>query len=45
LLPKLETYRSEIAAQVRSALEAKTEVDNPISVHFPNLRVDLNSVV
>lgn len=39
LVPKLETYRSEIATQVRSALEAKAEVDTPISVHFPHFKV------
>lgn len=39
LVPKIETYRSEIATQVRSALEAKAEVDTPISVYFPNFKV------
>jgi hypothetical protein len=41
LVPKIETYRSEIATQVRSALEAKTEVDTPISVYFPNFKVSI----
>jgi hypothetical protein len=39
LVPKIETYRSEIATQVRSALEASAEVDTPISIYFPNFRV------
>jgi hypothetical protein len=41
LVPKLELYRSEIANQVRRALEAGEAVDTPISVHFPGLRVSL----
>jgi hypothetical protein len=40
LVPKLETYRSEIATQVRSALDAKAEVDTPLSVYFPNFRAN-----
>jgi hypothetical protein len=39
LVPKLETYRSEIATHVRAALEAKAEVDTPISAYFPNFKV------
>lgn len=39
LVPKLETYRSEIATQVRSALEAKADVDTPLSAYFPNFKV------
>lgn len=39
LVPKLETYRSEIASQVRSALEAKADVDTPLSAYFPNFKV------
>jgi hypothetical protein len=38
LVPKLETYRSEVATHVRSALEAKAEVDTPISAYFPNFK-------
>lgn len=34
LVPKIETYQSEIAAQVRRALEGNTEVDNPITVFY-----------
>ena len=41
LVPKIETYRSEIASQVRRALEAESEIDTPISTYFPNFRVTL----
>jgi hypothetical protein len=34
LVPKIETYQSEIAAQVRRALEGNSEVDNPITVFY-----------
>lgn len=34
LVPKIETYRSEIASHVRRALETGAEVDNPLS-QFP----------
>jgi len=36
LVPKIETYRSEIASQARRALEAESEVDTPISIYFPD---------
>jgi hypothetical protein len=39
LLPKIETYRSEIASQVRRALEAESEIDTPISIYFPEFRL------
>ena len=39
LVPKVETYRSEIGNQVRRALAAEAEVDTPISVYFPAFRV------
>ncbi len=38
LVPKLDLYRSEIAAQVRDALADPNAVDNPISVFAPSLR-------
>lgn len=41
LLPMVETYRSEIATQVRRALDAPTDADTPISVYYPNLEVKL----
>ncbi|WP_181164942.1 hypothetical protein [Mesorhizobium sp. B2-9-1] len=45
LVPKIETYRSEIGAQVRSALAADREVDTPVSVYFPSFRVSINGEV
>lgn len=39
LVPKIETYRSEIGAQVRRALASEAEVDTPISIYFPEFRV------
>jgi hypothetical protein len=39
LVPKIETYRSEIASQIRRALEAESEIDTPISTYFPKFRV------
>jgi len=39
LVPKIETYRAEIANQVRRALEAEAEIDTPISIYFPNFKV------
>ncbi len=35
LVPKLQTYRAEIANQARKALEDPESVGNPISVFFP----------
>lgn len=36
LVPKLQTYRSEIASQARKALEDPESVGNPVSVFFPD---------
>lgn len=36
LVPKLQTYRSEIASQARKALDDPESVGNPISVFFPD---------
>jgi hypothetical protein len=41
LVPKLETYRSEIAAQVRAALSDESATTNPIHTFFPGLSVTL----
>jgi hypothetical protein len=41
LVPQLETYRSEIANQVRRALADPDAVDNPLSVFFPNLKTSV----
>ena len=36
LVPKLQTYRAEIANQARKALEDPESVGNPVSVFFPD---------
>lgn len=41
LVPKIETYRSEIASQVRRALESESVIDTPISTYFPDFRVSV----
>ncbi len=42
LVPRLEVYKSEIASQVRKALDDPDSVDNPVSAFFPSLRATLN---
>ncbi len=44
LIPRLETYRSEIASQVRAALDGQGS-SNPISVFFPGFGVTIPSTV
>ncbi len=39
MVPNLQTYRAEIATQVRMALKDPDSADNPISTYYPNLRV------
>jgi hypothetical protein len=39
LVPKLETYRSEIATQVRAVLDDGSVASNPISVFFPGFKI------
>lgn len=41
LVPKLETYRSEIATQVRAVLSEGAVTSNPISVFFPGFEVNV----
>lgn len=41
-VPKIETYRSEIASQVRRALEDPDAVDNPITTYYPGMRVHID---
>lgn len=36
LIPKLQTYRAEIASQARKALEDPESVGNPVSVFYPD---------
>jgi len=44
LIPKLETYRSEIATQVRAALDGQGS-SNPISVFFPGFVVTIPKAI
>ncbi len=39
LVPRIETYKSEIATQVRHALENPEATDNPISTFYPAITV------
>ena len=41
LVPRLDSYRAEVANQVRRALEPDHVVDTPISIYFPNMTVSL----
>lgn len=43
LVPKIDTYRSEIASQVRRALEDPDSVDNPITTFYPSLRMQVDA--
>ena len=43
-VPKIETYRSEIASQVRRALEDPDAVDNPITTYYPGLQVHIDGM-
>lgn len=42
LVPKIDTYRSEIASQVRRALDDPDSVDNPITTYYPGLRMSFD---
>jgi hypothetical protein len=39
MVPNLQTYRAEIATQVRMALKDPDSADNPVSTYYPNLKV------
>ena len=41
LVPKIETHRSEIANQIRRALNNPEDVENPITVFCPGLKVTI----
>lgn len=41
LVPKIETYRSEVSNQVRRSLEEGVQNDNPISIYFPDFSVKI----
>jgi hypothetical protein len=36
LVPKLQTYRAEIANQARKAIEDPESIGNPVSVFYPD---------
>jgi hypothetical protein len=42
LVPKIESYRSEISTQIRRALDDPDSVDNPITTYYPALKASLN---
>lgn len=39
MVPNLQTYKAEIATQVRLALKDPDSADNPVSTYYPNLSV------
>jgi hypothetical protein len=39
LVPNLQSYKAQIATQVRAALKDPDSVDNPLSTYYPNLKV------
>lgn len=39
MVPNLQTYKAEIATQVRTALLDPDSTDNPITTYYPNLKV------
>ena len=41
LVPKLETYKSEIAAQARRVLDDPDSVENPVTSVYPSLNLEL----
>lgn len=41
LVPKLETYKSEIASQARRVLEDPNVVENPVTSVYPNLKLNI----
>lgn len=41
LVPQLETYKSEIATQVRTAISLLDETSNPLTLFCPNLKITL----
>lgn len=42
MVPNLQSYKAEIATQVRAALKDPDSVDNPISTYYPSLRVSFD---
>lgn len=44
LVPRIDLYRSEIANQVRRALDDPDAVDNPITTYYPAFRVQMDAL-
>jgi hypothetical protein len=42
MVPNLQSYKAEIATQVRAALKDPDSVDNPISTYYPSLKVSFD---
>jgi hypothetical protein len=40
MVPNLQSYKAEIATQVRMALKDPDSADNPVSTYYPNLKVE-----
>lgn len=43
LVPRIDTYRAEIASQARRALDDPDSVDNPITTFYPDFRATISS--
>jgi len=41
LVPKIETYKTEITNQIRRALEDPDATDNPITIFYPDFKVSI----
>lgn len=41
LIPKLDSYKAEIANQVREALNDPDSVDNPLTMVYPNIKLSI----
>ncbi len=41
LIPMLDTYRAEIASQVRQAIQDPDAVDNPLTLVYPNIKLKI----
>lgn len=39
MVPNLQTYKAEIATQVRTVLQDPDSTDNPVTTYYPNLKV------
>ena len=41
LVPRIDTYRAEIANQARRALDDPDSIDNPITTFYPDFRMQI----